>query len=330
MAQAQSILGPDFAKRVIRVALAVVGLLVLRAILGALPMMKNASAIESTLLTPLVVANAVVDTVIFLLILSFGVGLGRTIQANFTRLPDLGRMISLATMAVVLLLAYGSYQTVVACLVVSPSDITKTPAVVVGDAAAYVQALMGQLGNAGGNLDPDALAKAIREAQRAASGAQVNVFAGYQAYQAAAVLVLRQPPDIYGWTFLILIAIPVIGIVVLVSRNLDTITEMVFHAAAVTPRPAGGGYGAGVRPSGAGPGGAGPGDVIDKLAKLKGLLDAGVISREEFDGQKTAILGGSLATHEPEELRKLRSLFEAGALTEEEYEAQKRRILARP
>jgi hypothetical protein len=75
--------------------------------------------------------------------------------------------------------------------------------------------------------------------------------------------------------------------------------------------------------------GAGPGDVIEKLAKLKALLDAGVISREEFDGQKTAILGGSPASAEPEELRKLRSLFESGALTEEEYEAQKRRILAK-
>jgi hypothetical protein len=283
-------------------------------------MMKNASAIGSTLLTPLVVANAVVDTVIFLLILSFGVGLGRTIQANFTRLPDLGRMISLATVALVLLLAYGSYQTVVACLVESPADIVNALISTTGSAPANADEVMRQFGYMLQGLDKGVIEQAIKTAPGYA-------LAGYQA---AAVLALRQRPDIYGWTFLILTAIPVIGIVVLVSRNLDTITEMVFHAAAATRRPAGGGYGAGDRPSGVGPAGdaAGPGDAIEKLAKLKSLLDAGVISREEFDGQKTAILGGSSATREPEELRKLRSLFEAGALTEEEYEAQKRRILA--
>jgi hypothetical protein len=318
MAKGQPILGPDFGKRVIRVAVAIVGLLILRAILGALPMMKNASAIGDTLLTPLVVADAVVDSVIFSLILSFGVRLGRTIQANCARLPDL---ISLATVAVVLLLAYGSYQTLVACLVESPADIVNTLIPATGGAPANADEFMRQFGGVPQGLDKGVIEQAIKTAPGYA-------LAGYQA---AAVLALRQRPDIYGWTFLILIAIPVIGIVVLVSRNLDTITEMVFHAATATARPAGGGYGAGVRPSGVGPAGdaAGPGDVIEKLAKLKSLLDAGVISREEFDGQKTAVLGGSPATHEPEELRKLRSLREAGALTEEEYEAQKRRILAK-
>jgi hypothetical protein len=321
MAQGQSIVGPDFGKRVIRVALGVVGLLVLRAILGALPMLKNASAIGNTFLTPLVVANAVVDSVIFFLILSFGLGLGRTIQANYTRLPDLGRMISLATVALVLLFAYGSYQTVVACLVESPEDTLKALTVSQKVTGENVGEVIQSFVNAFQGLAKDAMEQNIKTLAG-------NALAGYQA---AAVLALRQPPDAYGWTFLILIAIPVIGIVVLVSRNLDTITDMVFHAAAATARPAGGGYGPSVPPPGVGPAGeaAAPGDVIEKLAKLKALLDAGVISREEFDGQKTAILGGSPATPEPEELRGLRSLFEAGALTEEEYEAQKRRILAK-
>jgi len=51
------------------------------------------------------------------------------------------------------------------------------------------------------------------------------------AFQSAAVMVLRQPPDIYGWIFVLLVALPVIGIVVLISRNLDAYTELVFHAA---------------------------------------------------------------------------------------------------
>lgn len=332
MVQGQSIIGPELGKRVIRVGVAVIGLLILRAILGALPMVKNASPISNSLLTPLVLADAVVDTVIFLLILSFGVGLGRTIQAGYTRLPDLGKMVSLATVAVVLLLAYGSYETVVACLVESPSDIMKTPGLTLGPAAAYMQALMGQVGNAGQGMDPAAVEAAVRAAQQAAqqavNGAGLNVLGVYQAYQAAAVMALRRPPDIYGWTFLILIALPIVGIVVSVSRNLDAITEMVFHAARASARPATGGYAASARPSGLGPAGDGVSDVIEKLAKLKSLLDAGVISKADFDGQKAVLLGGSSANAEPEELRKLRLLFESGALTEEEYAAQKRRILA--
>ena len=57
MTQGKPILDRNFEKRAIRVALAIVGLLFLRAILGALPMVKNASPISGSLLTPLVLAG---------------------------------------------------------------------------------------------------------------------------------------------------------------------------------------------------------------------------------------------------------------------------------
>ena len=67
--------------------------------------------------------------------------------------------------------------------------------------------------------------------------AQVSMATGatLAAIQSAAVMVFRQSPDIYGWTFLILISIPVVGIVVLVSRNLDAFTEVVSHATLFSP-----------------------------------------------------------------------------------------------
>ena len=69
------------------------------------------------------------------------------------------------------------------------------------------------------------------------------------------------------------------------------------------------------------------------MEKLKSLLDAGAITREEFDEGKRAIIGRD----EEEEtgvddpvvarLRQLKKLYESGALSEEEYNAQKKRIL---
>ncbi|MGA2078778.1 MAG: SHOCT domain-containing protein [Terriglobia bacterium] len=134
-----------------------------------------------------------------------------------------------------------------------------------------------------------------------------------------AVQALRQSPDIYGWTFLALIAIPVGFIVFHISRNMDVITELAFHAAS-----AGG--------AGQGPGRVDtipPGDPADKLKKLKALLDSGVISGEDFESQKAVILGSFRISGEPAELQKLKALLDAGVLSEQEYNLQKQRFLAR-
>ena len=134
-----------------------------------------------------------------------------------------------------------------------------------------------------------------------------------------AVQALRQSPDIYGWTFLALIAIPVGFIVLHISRNMDRITELAFHAAS-----AGG--------AGQGPGRVETipsGDPADKLKKLKALLDSGVISSEDFESQKAVILGSFRISGEPAELQKLKALLDAGVLSEQEYNLQKQRFLAR-
>ncbi|MFZ3264341.1 MAG: hypothetical protein WA172_10100, partial [Terriglobales bacterium] len=68
MTHTQSFFNPEFGKRVVRLAMTVVGLLVLRAILGNLPMLANATALGSSLMSPLVIADAIVDT-LFLIVL---------------------------------------------------------------------------------------------------------------------------------------------------------------------------------------------------------------------------------------------------------------------
>jgi len=69
---------------------------------------------------------------------------------------------------------------------------------------------------------------------------------------------------------------------------------------------------------------------LDKLTKLKSLLDSGAITKEEFESQKNLVLHPGTAQEQfgPEaELRKLKALYESGTLTQSEYEDQKRKIL---
>src|SRR5579863_10055969 len=68
MTDSSSSLGSELGKKAIRFAVAILGLLVLKAVVGALPMLKSASPIDGTLLSPVVLANAIVDTLIMVAI----------------------------------------------------------------------------------------------------------------------------------------------------------------------------------------------------------------------------------------------------------------------
>ena len=122
MEQISSPLG-SAGKKFIRFALSIVGLLILRGILGALPMLKSASVIGDTLLSPLVILYVAVDTVILLVILSFGLSLGQDIQTKAPKLSDIGRIITRATIVVVLVVAYKAYELPAACLFVDQTDL---------------------------------------------------------------------------------------------------------------------------------------------------------------------------------------------------------------
>jgi hypothetical protein len=155
-------------------------------------------------------------------------------------------------------------------------------------------------------------------------------------YQQLAVAVLRRPPNIYAWTFLVLIAIPAVGMVTLVSRHLDAFTELLSHAGVAIgrtahparpwPRPS---APAAVEASAAGQS-ISQAEIIEKLAKLKALLDVGAISKDDFDKQKAKLLGRGVSLSkavDPQAFRNLKSLLECGVLTEEEYNSHKERLL---
>jgi hypothetical protein len=104
---------------------------------------------------PISIANAIVDTLIFAVLIGSAGGFNGLIRARSKRLPEGGLIILLLVLTVVVALAYRSYMGVIPPLL----------------------------------------------------GSQANL---------------------YGWFFLVLGLLPLIGLIVVASRNLDAITEVVF------------------------------------------------------------------------------------------------------
>lgn len=86
--------GLDLGKHVPRVTIVVAGLLTLRVFLGAIPMMRNASAIGETLLSSRVLVFAIIDSIIFILMAAFGLWLGKSVHESYKRLPSLGEIVA--------------------------------------------------------------------------------------------------------------------------------------------------------------------------------------------------------------------------------------------
>ena len=307
-------------KKVIRFVINSLGLLILRAILGALPMLKNAPAFGDSLMSPLVLACAIVDTVLLLVVLDFGITLARDIQNKYEHIPEFKKLISLATIVLVLLFAYKVYKLPTACLVVQPTDLINlsqsgTPTAFGDFIRMWSQTLSQMNATAIQNASGDALVS----------------------YQQLAVAVLQRPPSIYGWTFLILIALPTVGIVTLISRHLETFSELLSHTGAslvTSARSSGTPSRANVRSEGQRGAAAGESmstrEVMEKLTRLKSLCDSGIISKEDFENQKTRVLRRPISNSKPTEpgdFQKLKSLLDSGALSEEEYRAYKEHLL---
>jgi hypothetical protein len=108
---------------------------------------------------PLTIVNAVIDTIIFLVLIGFGGEVRRAVRGAYPRFPDFGQICFLAIVTLTVTLAYNSYQGLVYPL-----------------------------------LDPG-------------------------------------DEPMYGWAFLVLGLAPLIGVVVLVARNMDTISALAFRSA---------------------------------------------------------------------------------------------------
>jgi hypothetical protein len=302
--------GAELGKKATRFAVTVVGLLSLRGLLAALPMLQNPSTIGNTFLSPLVLANAIVDTLILITLISFGLATKLAVRELYPRAPDLSKAALLAVILLVLVLAYNLYQLPIACVLISPQGLVRANA---GQFPPGWEAL-------------GLMVTGVAELIRSSSGATLA------AYQSVAVGALRQSPDWYGWIFLILCAGPIVGLVRLGSQNLDAISELVFHrteAAAGDWQRARAAAGGSRGPYAARAGKELSSDDMERLGRLKSLLDAGAITQSDFDTQKKRILEEPVVAEEPAELQKLKQLLDVGALTREEYEVQKHRFLDR-
>ena len=70
------------------------------------------------------------------------------------------------------------------------------------------------------------------------------------------------------------------------------------------------------------------GDNLDRVLKLKSLMDSGVITKEEFEVQKNKLIHGSSSSDSVEsKLKDLKSLLDSGAINQSEYDEQKRKLL---
>ena len=335
MERSPSLLAGKTARLAIKAGVSIIALLMLRGIVGSLPMLKNSSAISDsflgdTLLSPVLIANCIIDTIILAVILTFGLRLGQSVRNRGERFRELGSIVIQAALVVVLIFAYKMYELPAACFFVGRTDLVNLNA---GNASTP-SGSYGDFIRAWGQIINQVNATAIQNA----SGDALTL------YQQLALAVFRRPPNYYAWTFLILIAIPVIGLVPLVHRNLDALADLLSHGAAMLQggaMPTGSPAVSAPQPLEASPvtgtaqtSASAPmalRQIVDKLTKLKALLDAGAISRSDFDTQKGRVLDTPIQpdvnTADPEDFIRLKALFETGALTEAEYEGQKQRAL---
>ena len=175
--QSQDSLGSIIGKKLIRVSIAVIALLIILAVVDHLPPLINASPLLvnsnglpssgvhqyfsdllfPTVIYPISIANAIVDSLIFAVLIVSAADFNVLIRARSKRLPEGGLLILFLVLIIIVGIAYYSY-----------------------------------------------------------TGVLIPLF-GSMAY-------------LYNWIFLLLVLLPLIGLVVVGSRNLDAITDVLFSS----------------------------------------------------------------------------------------------------
>jgi hypothetical protein len=321
------------AKLALKAGVSIVALLLLRGIIGSLPVIKNSATISGSLLgesllSPLVLADAIIDSVILVVLLSFGLRLANMVKGSAPRFVVLGSVLTQLTLFGVLIFAYKIYELPAACFFVGRTDLVNLHAAKSSPGSESHGDFIREWEQVINQVNPSSIQNASGES--------------LEAYQRLAVALFRRAPDYYGLAFLILIAIPIVRLVPLVYRNLDMLTDVLSHGAAavggavISARGEAGGNAGGVHSDAVqvntsrGP--AVPlNQILGKLEKLKSLLDVGAISTTDFAAEKDKILSTPLLrdtqTADADGFLRLKALYESGALTEAEYEAQKQRAL---
>lgn len=109
-AQSTDGLGAAASRLFVATIIPVFGLFILRVILAALPMIKNAGPLGDTGLTPLVLIKASLDTVIYFLIIRLCLACSQEIRQRRPHLAEIASVVLLAGCALVATLAYTGYE----------------------------------------------------------------------------------------------------------------------------------------------------------------------------------------------------------------------------
>lgn len=100
---------PKLIKPIIKFIIGLVVLLIIRAVVSSLPMIKDAT-IARFPLTPLQIAVVVVDTIIIVILLNFGREIGNSLRFAVEHFPKVGTIANLVVVLVAVSIAYGAYN----------------------------------------------------------------------------------------------------------------------------------------------------------------------------------------------------------------------------
>lgn len=319
-------LGTSLRKEFARAAVYGLFLLIVRGVVGSLPFLKNATFVGDTLLSPLVLVNVALDTVFLAVLLSFGLTAGRRIHQAGAQFADIGKITSLATVVLVLVLAYRIYELPAACTFISQSDLIN------------LSTIAPQSQDAGGFGDFIRLWGQMLNQVSAASLQNASGPVLVQ-YQRLALAIFHRSPDWYAWLFLILTVIPIISLAPLVFRNLGSLSELLSHgvltlqtaALPAADAPAQTATSAAMAPAGESPAPRALRDSIERLKSLKSLQAAGAISHEDFALQKQRTIASAITvtSGKPDaaDFLRLKELYDASILSLDEYTALKDHFL---
>jgi ribosomal protein L40E len=103
---------PILIKPIIRFIIGLVILLIIRAVVSSLPMIKDVTIAEEFPLTPLQIAILVVDTIIIVVLLNFGREMGNSLRFTVKRLPEVGTIVNLVVVLIAVSVAYRAYSSI--------------------------------------------------------------------------------------------------------------------------------------------------------------------------------------------------------------------------
>ncbi len=112
MTAARVSLAGQVGRRIVSLVVSIVVLVFIRSVLASLPVLRNAQAIGDSGITPVMIVQVVVDTLILAALLRFGFQLSATVRAGSQSFPESGTIWNLFIITLVAACAQGVYSEV--------------------------------------------------------------------------------------------------------------------------------------------------------------------------------------------------------------------------